>query len=496
MTGPVQTPRSTTVPALRVRTPDGRELRFTQPFDIGRSEDCHLRIDDVHVSRKHVAVSFEKGYWCFRDLHSINGVFVNNARVDEARIDARVQLRLGGVDGPLLTLDVEAPAAATMPRGVAPNVPEHASEAKLVAQYAERYFGSEASDQPAGQRTLIIRKAFQQVQKRQKRTYGWIVAVLAVAGLSAAAYALYTARQVRQQQALAEDLFYAMKTLDVKVANVEQMLSQSSKPQEQDQMRQYLEQRREMERTYDTFLSGLNVYGRGLTEQERLILKVTRAFGECELVAPPEYLTEVSTYIKKWQSSGRYARAVTLAQEKGYSRAIAAEFIGQNLPPQFFYLAMQESDFEPFRSGPPTRFGIAKGMWQFIPETGSRYGLSVGPLSGVPQPDPQDERSDWEKATKAAARYIKDIYSTDAQASGLLVMASYNWGEQRVINLIRRMPANPRERNFWKLLENHRSQVPKETYDYVFYIVSAAVIGENPRLFGFPFDSPLTSLVR
>jgi len=58
------------------------------------------------------------------------------------------------------------------------------------------------------------------------------------------------------------------------------------------------------------------------------------------------------------------------------------------------------------------------------------------------------------------------------------------------------MPANPRERNFWKLLEKYRSQVPSQTYDYVFYIVSAAVIGENPRLFGFPFDSPLQSIVK
>jgi hypothetical protein len=135
-------------------------------------------------------------------------------------------------------------------------------------------------------------------------------------------------------------------------------------------------------------------------------------------------------------------------------------------------------------------------MWQFIPETGSRYGLSIGPLASAQQPDPRDDRSNWEKATKAAARYIKDIYSTDAQASGLLVMASYNWGEQRVINILRRMPANPRDRNFWKLLENHRDQVPKQTYDYVFYIVAAAVIGENPRLFGFPFDSPLLAAAR
>ena len=61
-------------------------------------------------------------------------------------------------------------------------------------------------------------------------------------------------------------------------------------------------------------------------------------------------------------------------------------------------------------------------------------------------------------------------------------------------NLLRSMPANPRERNFWKVLEKHREQVPKQTYDYVLYIVAAAVIGENPRLFGFPFDSPLAFL--
>ena len=53
------------------------------------------------------------------------------------------------------------------------------------------------------------------------------------------------------------------------------------------------------------------------------------------------------------------------------------------------------------------------------------------------------------------------------------------------------MPANPRERNFWKLLAQYRERVPQETYNYVLMIVSAAVIGENPKLFGFPFDNPL-----
>ena len=56
------------------------------------------------------------------------------------------------------------------------------------------------------------------------------------------------------------------------------------------------------------------------------------------------------------------------------------------------------------------------------------------------------------------------------------------------------MPTNPRERNFWRLLTGHRNQLPDEAYGYVFNIFSAAVIGGNPRLFGFDFDNPLAHL--
>ena len=130
-------------------------------------------------------------------------------------------------------------------------------------------------------------------------------------------------------------------------------------------------------------------------------------------------------------------------------------------------------------------------MWQFIPETGGRLRPDDWTAGGVSTAGPCRRSAQVGEGHPAAARYIKDIYSTDAQASGLLVMASYNWGEHRIINMLRTMPANPRERNFWKVLERHRDQVPKETYDYVLSIVSAAVIGENPKLFGFGFDNPL-----
>ena len=208
----------------------------------------------------------------------------------------------------------------------------------------------------------------------------------------------------------------------------------------------------------------------------------------------PDFESEVNKYIKRWQSSPRYAKAIQTAKQNGYTTTISQELLAQGLPPQYFYLAMQESNFDAYTTGPLTRKGYAKGMWQFIPETALKYGLHLGPLVDLSRPDPGDDRDHYDKATKAAARYLKDLYTTDAQASGLLVIACYNWGEDQMLPLVRSMPENPRERNFWRLLSLHRNKIPQETYDYVFYIISAAVIGENPRLFGFDFDNPLAGL--
>jgi hypothetical protein len=292
-----------------------------------------------------------------------------------------------------------------------------------------------------------------------------------------------------QQAQQAEDIFYGMKQQDMLFAELEQKLAEAGSSPGQQQKAAYLAERERMLNDYGRYVNSL--YDRKLNDKERLILRVTRLFGECDVAAPPDYVGEVMRYINLWQSTGRFMRALTRAQESGYPQRIASTFVSHGLPPQYFYLAMQESSFNPHAIGPPTRWGIAKGMWQFIPETGQRYGLKPGPLASQSAVDQFDDRFNWEKATPAAARYIKDIYSTDAQASGLLVMASYNWGEFRVIDLLRQMPADPRQRNFWKLLSQYRQRLPGQTYDYVFNIVAAAVIGENPRLFGFPIDNPL-----
>jgi hypothetical protein len=465
--------------AVVVRLPEGRVARFSRSFHIGRDATCEVHLADTQVSRRHAEVSRQRGEWIIRDLQSSNGLFVDGQRVEVAALGDGVSVRFG-VDGPTLHVAPERTAPAEAP----PDRPARSDDS--LDDYAQRYFGSD-EDESAGGRTLMIRKAYRQIQQQQKRRQRLVIALVASLGVAAAGYAFYQHRLLAQQEQMAEEFFYTMKDLDVRVAQLEQQAAASGTKVSGQQ--ETVVARRAQEKRYDEYVA--RVYDRKLNEDDRLILRVTRAFGECEIAAPPEYMREVHHYIDKWKKTNRFADAVKLSQARGYTPRIASAFIAQGLPPQFYYLAMQESSFDAFASGPRTNWGYAKGMWQFIPDTAARYGLRIGPRASVPGTDVGDDRFNWEKETDAAAKYVKDIYATDAQASGLLVIASYNWGERRVVNRLKTMPANPRDRNFWQLLAHYREDIPFQTYDYVFNIVAAAVIGENPRLFGLDLDSPL-----
>jgi hypothetical protein len=446
---------------------------FTAPFKIGRVKECEVFVNEEHVSRNHAQVSYELGQWVVVDLKSANGLYIGDERMERIPVGAATTFRLG-VQGPFVTIEMEAPAVpAGRPAAIqTPFMPQ----AKPLEERVEKYF-KETPGETVGDHTIMVRRAIQRQQKKQTSKWLVVVAVLAAVAIGAGSYAVYVLKEAKKQKALAQDIFYAMKSLDMEIA---------ANPTPS-----YQAKRKDLEQSYDKFLATLKVYDPKMSEQDRLVLRVARIFGECELNVPEGFAAEVEKYIGYWKSSSRMKDDIKLAKEKGYDKFIPDQMVAVGLPPQFFYLAMQESNFNDHVSGPMTRMGIAKGMWQFIPQTGAKYGLKIGPLADLPRPDVGDDRHDYVKETNAAARYLRDLYTTDAQASGLLVMACYNWGEDSVLPLVRSLPANPRERNFWKLLEKDGAKIPKQTYDYVFYIFSAAVIGENPRLFGFDFDNPL-----
>ncbi|WP_341662597.1 lytic transglycosylase domain-containing protein [Blattabacterium cuenoti] len=116
------------------------------------------------------------------------------------------------------------------------------------------------------------------------------------------------------------------------------------------------------------------------------------------------------------------------------------------LPKELKYLAIIESNLNPI----VTSKAGAKGIWQFMPETGKIYNLDINHL--------YDERNDPIKSTEAACRYLKFLYKKIGNWE--FVLAAYNAGPGTVDKILQK---SKNRKNFWELLEFF----PKETQNYI-----------------------------
>jgi pSer/pThr/pTyr-binding forkhead associated (FHA) protein len=474
-------------PPVYVRIQQGTtwsdERRFTDTFHIGRDPACELSVREQVVSKVHAEVRCEEGQWWIVDVQSRNGTYLDGERIERASMPSSCKVELGQ-GGPLLWISV----------GRQIQVPEHSSEKTVVREAPEsvtelmKRLEKTQDTGEGGDQTKLYGRALQRITKRRSRWYQVVLGIVGVLLVGAVAVVIYQDQKIEALRRTAGDIFYAMKQVELQVTQLEGDEKDKKQAKEMQDILNKRQEIKNLESKYDHFMKELRLYDLTMSEQDRAVFRVVRMFGECEATMPKEFLAEVNKYIMRWKSTDRLSNSIRRAQIQGYTGAIASAMFTRNLPPHFFYLALQESRFDAKAVGPPTRMGYAKGIWQFIAPTAKDFGLKTGPLQHLAEYDPDDERFDFSKATDAAARYIKKIYRTEAQASGLLVIASYNWGEGNVTGLIKQMPMNPQDRNFWQLLK--RFKIPQETYDYVFMIVAAAVIGENPQLFGFDFPAP------
>lgn len=505
------------------------------------------------VSRAHAEVFPEAGRWWARDLGSTNGLLLNGERIDRSELRDGDELQLGkgapvllcslqsaleaprahsGQDAydlpaegsrreailpvsvPDLDADTDVPEPIIPPVGKGMDHPPPPSkswdaEPQLSLSEIEDKYLNLDSAQPAGQRTQLIRMAYGRVRKKEKRRVSLILGALGVLLAGSLAYGLYQGHRVRVLDRQAAELFRTMKAYEVQIVGLRQLAEESGSTQLEEQLERIDSLRVEVMADYDGYVRDRGIYRKLKTKEEQLILRTARLFGESEFEVSGTFVDAVLREIQGyWLTPGgrnRFRQGLERAEREGFTGQIVTTLRGQGVPPEFIYLALQESDFNVNAVGPPTRWGRAKGMWQFIPTTAVRYGLTPGPLSETGQRDPQDQRHDFHLSTDAASRYLRDLHGVLTQASGLLVMAAYNWGEHRVGPRLESLPtptdvfqaefaevpANPSSRNYWAFLREYGDRMPDETKDYVIKIFSAAVIGQDPRHFGFEFGNPL-----
>lgn len=150
-----------------------------------------------------------------------------------------------------------------------------------------------------------------------------------------------------------------------------------------------------------------------------------------------------------------------LKRSTRYFPVIEAILAQAGLPDDLKYIALAESALRPHVGSPKG----AIGFWQFLPDTGRRYGLTIN--------DRIDQRRNLDASTKAAVRYFSELY--EEFGSWNLAIAAFNMGEEGLQAEILAQGVS----DFYRLY------LPLETQRYLFRILSAKLILTQPERYGF-----------
>ena len=171
-----------------------------------------------------------------------------------------------------------------------------------------------------------------------------------------------------------------------------------------------------------------------------------------------ELLLTRNSRVQAWQDyllGPAFPRLLAAFDRLGPLRNHVVQIFSQmRLPQDLITVAFVESEFTGNAVSPKGAFGA----WQFMPATAARYGLKRNVWG--------DERTDFDKSTLAAARYLADLHRLFGDWA--LVLAAYNAGEDRVLEAV----AKGKTRDFWKLSE--QGLLPEETRLYVPKVLGTA----------------------
>jgi membrane-bound lytic murein transglycosylase D len=201
----------------------------------------------------------------------------------------------------------------------------------------------------------------------------------------------------------------------------------------------------------------------------RLKEKVERELADVPHDLPIAVNDEVLSYLNFFQT--RRGRAIVehgLQRAGRYREMINRTLRDEGLPQDLIYVAQAESAFQPLALSRAR----ALGVWQFMSYSAREYGLAHTWWV--------DERQDPERSTRAAARYLRDLYQTFGD--WYLALAAYNSGPASVGRAIERTGYA----DFWELHRRH--VLPKQTRNYVPIILALTLMAKDPARYGLHID--------
>jgi membrane-bound lytic murein transglycosylase D len=179
-----------------------------------------------------------------------------------------------------------------------------------------------------------------------------------------------------------------------------------------------------------------------------------------------ENTPRVRAFIRKYAYDQRDTTRAYLATLEPYLPMLKKEARDNGLPEEISYLVMLESGADPEARSPAN----ALGMWQFMPATARSYGLRVDKWV--------DERLDPQKSTRAAMRYLKDLYGQFG--CWRLAISAYNSGENKLNKVLRQEDAE----EYYEISSSPR--LKRETKEFFPKFLALATIAKNPAKYGFP----------
>jgi pSer/pThr/pTyr-binding forkhead associated (FHA) protein/soluble lytic murein transglycosylase-like protein len=475
---------------------------------IGRGADCDVRFDarlDARVSTHHAEIRFDNGNYLVVDIGSSNGTLVNGKMVKTQKLRSGDKIVFGAQGGPEVKFEVDNTGAfkavghsngngaprnygqPAAPQAYGAPPPGHkelasadatslAKEAQMKIAQARVMTGGQSS----GQTMFIMADTLKRVEAVTQKKSGkkWKKVVLTVVLLAFCGFGVMGFIIWEQKQEI-EKILHKKDGLDKQIQQIQLAMQVESDPEK---LASYEERLTLLTGKAQAAIGELEQKDKGAAakaeeggdELDHNIRRILKKFDADTYAVPPIFKERLKYYIQQKQQNMHVLRQI-YGRKKQFWPVIVKEFSALGLPEEIAYVAWQESNFDPYAQ---SAVG-ARGMWQFMDFQARKYGLHVAEnwRSGG-----RDDRTDVQKETHIAAKYLYDLLSEFGSDSFMLAIASYNKGENGMRRVLHEVGFRKEQRDFWHLYR--LKKLPEETMEYVPQILAAAIISNDPKKYG------------